>query len=297
MTETYCYVLNQIDQLVEAHRAVLRLAANNWYSLATITLGPVPLRKFDSGDPLNILTRRIVDEGMSVVVAAGNEGRLVEGNSLNPWSVAPWVIGVGATTADGLHLLDTSSRGVANQGYEAPSVVAPGEAVSEVDTIHEDDAAIHNIRMSPPNSATIATTGKHVYKFQKDDDGKIWVSVVEKGSVGPRIPLDSVAGEFRKEHGTRARRIEGTSFAAEYVSGAVCNRIWKRTRSHMHALPVKERPKLVKTLLEDMAIPLQDYQSWEMGKGLVTAEIADRYLQELSESQFSRLTENALRRW
>src|SRR5206468_9415511 len=54
---------------------------------------------FDPDDPVNIATRALYDAGVTVVFAAGNYGPAPD--TLNPYSVAPWVIGVGSTRKDG----------------------------------------------------------------------------------------------------------------------------------------------------------------------------------------------------
>jgi serine protease AprX len=81
---------------------------------------------FDSNDPVNIATRIMHDAGISVVFSAGNRGD--QPNSLNPYSVAPWVIGVGSVNKSG-SLSSYSSRGAAGYGVYHPTLVAPGESV------------------------------------------------------------------------------------------------------------------------------------------------------------------------
>ncbi|HYP28031.1 MAG TPA: S8 family serine peptidase [Blastocatellia bacterium] len=81
---------------------------------------------FDAHDPVNIATKILHDSGISVVFSAGNRGD--QPNSLNPYSVAPWVIGVGAATKDN-ELAFFSSRGAAGYGMYHPTLVAPGENV------------------------------------------------------------------------------------------------------------------------------------------------------------------------
>ncbi|HKP12797.1 MAG TPA: S8 family serine peptidase, partial [Blastocatellia bacterium] len=81
---------------------------------------------FDANDPVNVATKVLHDSGISVVFSAGNRGN--QPNSLNPYSVAPWVIGVGATTKSG-SLCSFSSRGAAGYGAFYPTLVAPGQAI------------------------------------------------------------------------------------------------------------------------------------------------------------------------
>lgn len=82
---------------------------------------------FDANDPVNIATKIMHDAGISVVFSAGNRGD--QPNSLNPYSIADWVIGVGSGTKQG-SLSDFSSRGAAGYGHYHPALVAPGEQVA-----------------------------------------------------------------------------------------------------------------------------------------------------------------------
>lgn len=52
-------------------------------------------RLFDPEEPINVASKVMHDAGITVVFAAGNQS---EEMSINPYSVAPWVIGVAAGT-------------------------------------------------------------------------------------------------------------------------------------------------------------------------------------------------------
>ena len=82
---------------------------------------------FDQHDPVNVATRIMHDNGITVVFSAGNRGD--QPNSLNPYSVAPWVIGVGSGTKSG-SLSEFSSRGAASYGQFYPTLIAPGEQIA-----------------------------------------------------------------------------------------------------------------------------------------------------------------------
>src|SRR2546425_12145492 len=62
----------------------IKVVNNSWG-----TSGP-----FDPKDPINVATKRVHNRGITVVFAAGNDGP--DQNTLNPYSVAPWGIGVAA---------------------------------------------------------------------------------------------------------------------------------------------------------------------------------------------------------
>lgn len=80
---------------------------------------------YDPHDPVNVATKMLTDQGVSVVFSAGNNGPGMD--TLNPYAMAPWVISVGAADEQG-RLADFSSRGSFTK-LSGPSLVAPGENV------------------------------------------------------------------------------------------------------------------------------------------------------------------------
>ena len=107
----------------------IRIVTNSWGTSSA---------QFDPNDPVNVATKRCYDRGMIITFAAGNDGPAE--NTLNPYSVAPWVISVAAGDDNGM-LADFSSRGVKGQTgnfsvdgqtwtyQETPTVTAPGVLV------------------------------------------------------------------------------------------------------------------------------------------------------------------------
>jgi hypothetical protein len=281
MTDVYAYLLQGLDQYLQVP---LLPGTNDIWLIATITLGPVPLHGYDPNDPLNLATQRAARAGVTVVVAAGNEGQLIEGNSLNPWSVAPWVIGVGAASADGSQLLETSSRGVAGQEFR-PSVVAPGRVFSRFRGLdHGHIVALEYIEQAAPGTMDMAVVGGKTYQYFKEAENRILIG--QTG--GPLVPLEEILGFLQNKNLGSPGDVEGTSFAAEYIS-ALCQRLVKHLEPRLTDLALEERPKLLKILLEDMAQPISTLPLWEIGKGLVTSTIAHRYLDTLSDMQLEQL--------
>ena len=78
---------------------------------------------FDVNDPVNIATKMLTDNNINVVFSAGNTGPGLD--SLNPYSVAPWVVSTGATDDQG-RLANFSSRGDFGSPLFRPTLVAPG---------------------------------------------------------------------------------------------------------------------------------------------------------------------------
>jgi serine protease AprX len=111
---TLLFILSGFDYLLTNAQAFNVRVVNCSFSANTV---------FDFNDPVNIATKMLTDAGVNVVFSAGNSGSGAD--SLNPYSVAPWVIGVGATDNGG-HLADFSSRGDFGSPLFHPTLVAPG---------------------------------------------------------------------------------------------------------------------------------------------------------------------------
>jgi serine protease AprX len=111
---TLLYVLEGFDYLLTNGQEQGVRVVNCSFSANTV---------FDTNDPVNIATRLLTDSGINVVFSAGNTGP--GQHTLNPYAVAPWVIGVGATDAGG-RLASFSSRGDFASALFRPALVAPG---------------------------------------------------------------------------------------------------------------------------------------------------------------------------
>lgn len=100
--------------LTHQYQYNIQVVSNSWGSTG----------EFDPNNPINVATKKLHDRGISVVFAAGNEGP--SANTQNPYSVAPWVIAVGAGDKEKGTLADFSSRGIRDDSLYHPSIVAPG---------------------------------------------------------------------------------------------------------------------------------------------------------------------------
>lgn len=110
-------VLSGFDYLLEQGASLNVRAVNCSFSANTA---------FDFNDPVNVATKMLVASGINVVFSAGNTGSGL--NTLNPYAVAPWVIGVGATD-ERSRLANFSSRGAFGSKLFHPTLVAPGVSV------------------------------------------------------------------------------------------------------------------------------------------------------------------------
>jgi serine protease AprX len=108
------FILSGFDYLLANYNVFNVRVVNCSFSANTV---------FDVNDPVNIATRMLTDAGVNVVFSSGNTGPGPD--SLNPYSVAPWVVGTGATDDLG-RLASFSSRGEFASPLFHPTLVAPG---------------------------------------------------------------------------------------------------------------------------------------------------------------------------
>lgn len=93
----------------------IRVVNNSWGNI-------VP--GFDPENPVNVATKAVHDAGITVVFASGNSGSTTD--TLNTYSVAPWVIGVASGDKDGKTVSFFSSRGIPGDKFYHPTLTAPG---------------------------------------------------------------------------------------------------------------------------------------------------------------------------
>jgi serine protease AprX len=137
------FILSGLDYLLTNGPAFNVRVVNCSFSANTV---------FDVNDPVNIATRMLTDNGVNVVFSAGNNGSGAD--SLNPYSVAPWVISTGATDDQG-RLASFSSRGEFGSPLFRPTLVAPGvntvslraSTLAAVTTV--DGLAANDTQLSP----------------------------------------------------------------------------------------------------------------------------------------------------
>lgn len=99
-------------------RLGIDIITNSWGA----TGGP----EFDPNNPINQASYEAYRRGMVVLFAAGNDGAE---DTVNPYALAPWAIGVAAGTQDA-QLADFSSRGVPDHPYKHPDITAPGSTIT-----------------------------------------------------------------------------------------------------------------------------------------------------------------------
>lgn len=138
------FVLSGFDYLLANGAAFNVRVVNCSFSANTV---------FDVNDPVNIATRMLTDNGVNVVFSAGNTGPGAD--SLNPYSVAPWVISTGAVDNLG-KLASFSSRGDFGSPLFRPTIVAPG--VNTVSLRASTVAAVTTVDGAVPNDSSLSAT-------------------------------------------------------------------------------------------------------------------------------------------
>ncbi len=96
----------------------IKVISNSWGSTMD------PGEAFDPSNPINEASKVAHDAGMAVVFASGNSGPGTD--TLNRYSIAPWVIGVANGWKDGKTIEDSSSRGRYLDPFYHPTITAPG---------------------------------------------------------------------------------------------------------------------------------------------------------------------------
>jgi serine protease AprX len=82
-------VVSAYDHMIDHPEWGIDVVNNSWGN---------SYRPFDPNDPVNVATKYVADRNVVVVFAAGNSGTENAELSLNPFSEAPWVLSVAAST-------------------------------------------------------------------------------------------------------------------------------------------------------------------------------------------------------
>jgi len=239
-------------------------------------------------EPIHIATKKAAQNNKIIVFAAGNSGP--KENTLNPWSLSPWVISVGATSKDGNHLAGFSSRGCDLDILNRPTVVAPG-----IDIITTHPPYI-------PKSKVLLDAEKRTgfYEKIKKEDWLNYTVVSGTSIAAPHVSRISLliihylltcVEEYKKVKGTLPKTIaqiythDQTSKLDERVTSKRIAGYYKDTnkvRTVVYSLN-EPFPLTIKQILMDMAIAMVNYKPHEVGSGFVNMDIATQYFSKFGQ--------------
>jgi serine protease AprX len=206
---------------------------------------------FDPKDPINEATKKVSSRGITVVFAAGNEGP--GQNTLNPYSVAPWVISVAATCKIGVtDPTNSESHCMLDDGSD-PLVPTDNEPRAHVLA----DFSSRGIPGDPLYHPDVSAPGVHI--------------------VSTRASTGTVLNALDLNHDARNCNISvlnqafytcasGTSMASPHIAGVVA--------LMQEAAGGTLKPDQVLNALTSTARPLPGYATWEVGAGFVDAYAA-----------------------
>jgi subtilisin family serine protease len=261
-------------------------AAQNKIRVANISLAPprgLLDPRFDPEEPMNLATRAATDKDVIVVCAAANYGPAE--NTLNPWSVASWVLSVGAASEDGERLADFSSRGVPSDPLYRPTVVAPGidrivAHPRKIPKTEEQRAAEKRVGFKQRVSwlkrsqytvvsgtsfacpVVTSVAGQVIYYM---DHLRLQVLLAK-----PEIPPDATWAQIYT-HGRTATLDD--RLTTNRLAGTLTHAGGASTGSY----PFHSTPAVVKQIVMDMALGMPPYKPHEVGAGFVSQQLALHY--------------------
>lgn len=211
------WVLAGFDYILDNHvQNNIKVVNNSWGSSGA----------FDPNDPINKATHEVYLRGITVVFAAGNEGP--DENTMNPYSVAPWVISVAAGCKVGVQdptnsashcgdptganrervLGEFSSRGVPGDAIYRPDITAPGVHIvstrASTGTVMNGLDANHDVRICniAPQHTQYFTCADGTSMASPHVAGAV---AILQEAAGGRLSPNQVLGVLRKS----ARRLSG----------------------------------------------------------------------------------------
>jgi subtilisin family serine protease len=236
---------------------------------------------FDPEEPMNLATRAAADKRLIVVFAAANYGPVE--NTLNPWSVAPWVLSVGAASEDGKRLADFSSRGVPSDPLYRPTVVAPGidQIVAHPSKIPKTEEQL-SAEMRIGFKQRVPWLKHSQYTVVSGTSFACPVVVSVAGQIiyfmdhlrlllgKPEIPPDATWAQIYT-HGRTATLDD--RLTTNRLAGKLTHAGGASTGSY----PFHSTPAVVKQIVMDMALGMPPHKPHEIGAGFVSQPLALHY--------------------
>ncbi|MGH7529210.1 MAG: S8 family serine peptidase [Gemmatimonadales bacterium] len=232
------WILSGFDYILDnAEQYNIKVVNNSWGSG-----GP-----FDPDDPINEATREVHARGITVVFSAGNDGP--GENTLNTYSVAPWVIGVAAGCKLGPDPTNSQNQCMRDDGSNPlePTDNEPREHVLA-------DFSSRGIPGDPQYHPDVTAPGVRIVSARASTG-----TVINALDVNRDLRLCAISIENEPFYTCAS----GTSMSAPHVSGVVA--------LMQEAAGGTLTPDQVLRILTSTAQPLAGYAVWEVGAGYVDA--------------------------
>jgi subtilisin family serine protease len=229
-------------------------------------------------DPVKLSIKNAGKKGILVVVAAGNYGP--EYNSLNPWSLRPNVISVGATDENKV-LMESSSRGNPQDLHFTPTIVSNGKNPLGIPPGYD----------YVPVSTSFATANiSHVaclcirfvhmletcMKGKVQDEPEIRIAFMDTGLNPTELSKVSPPLQVLTKNTLHIRRIH-----------SILKKLTKELKIKNAKYVLDSSPKTIKKIIVKMAKPLaNNNQPFESGAGFVFWKEPYDYLKSFGAKSF-----------
>ena len=280
---------------------------NTHARLINMSIGPPNPKPFDQRDPVNLATKRAYQSGLIIVIAAGNAGP--GENTLIPWSVAHWVISVGAASDDGKRLYEHSSVGKPNDPYYRPTVVAPGiDIVGPWPSyIPKSDSQLERDRRFIPEDrldrytvmSGTSQAAAHVSRCilwlipfieaLRDDLNDAELDQLD--SLAPRHPIAAAILDtgIDPSHEAFGDWSPAPPRVRTSERKAKISKLLEFLKSNNIPYSVQPSPDIIKKMLVDLAKPMPGYAPHQIGNGFVSQKVVKQYLEEFGIMNFCKL--------
>jgi hypothetical protein len=248
------------------------------FSVINISISPGSY-DFEVTEPMNIATRVATESGLIIVFAVGNDGP--RQNTLNPWSVASWVIGVGASNEEGKELWESSSIGIPGHPFYHPTVVANGKDVAVLLPPKTDRKREHGTNVASIALAAVMGNGEGLRSgtsLAAPCVSRICLYIIKFIDI-----LDKTDRLLKKIAQTGAIDLTDAMFLSTVEP---LPKLFNVSREYHLAYVIKSSPSVVKEIIVSMAKPMPEYSTHQVGAGFVSDDVAKAYLCKFSMSNF-----------
>lgn len=238
--------------------------------------GPYP---FYEAEPMNLATRTAAEKGFVIVVAAGNEGP--GENTLNPWSVAPWVIGVGAADQSGKELWVNSSVGRPGDQLYHPTVVAHGKDVPVLIAPSSHRERLHGTTVASVALSAVKEAGEDLHSGTS-----LATPMVARVCWYVIKFIDGLYITDRLIRKIPQSGLVDLSEAMWLSKIEPLPRLLSELKAHGIGYTLSFSPFVVRQIIEKMARPMKGYAIYQVGAGFVDDHVAESYLTQFGVRDF-----------